>query len=106
MDLTEILEKFTSVLDEKLEKVKADITADVDEKISKSVSEVREATSETIEDLTDEVNKIADSGAIKKSVEVDSDDEIADEVIEKSVDSFWGGKFVPTPVVKALGYDS
>lgn len=106
MDLTEILEKFTSVLDEKLEKVKADITADVDEKISKSVSEVREATSETIEDLTDEVNKIADSGAIKKSVEVDSDDEVADEVIEKSVDNFWGGKFVPTPVVKALGYDS
>jgi hypothetical protein len=106
MDLTEILEKFTSVLDEKLEKVKADITADVDEKISKSVSEVQEATSETIEELTGEVNKIADSGAMKKSVEVDSDDEVAEEVIEKSVDSFWGGKFVPTPVVKALGYDS
>lgn len=106
MDLTEILEKFTSVLDEKLEKVKADITAEVDEKISKSVSEVEESTSETIEKLNEEVEKISDTGAMKKSVEVDDTDEDDEDVVEKSVESFWGGRFVPTPVAKALGYES
>jgi hypothetical protein len=108
MDLNEILEKFTSVLDEKLEKVKADIAAEVDEKITKSVEEAQEATSETIEKLNDEVEKIADTGAVKKSVDAgDEDADVDDEdVVEKSVESFWGGRFVPTSVAKALGYDS
>lgn len=105
MDLNEILEKFTSVLDEKLEKVKADITAEVDGKIAKSVEEAQEATSETIEKLEDEVEKIAETGAMKKSVDADDTDE-DEEVVEKSVDSFWGGKFVPTSVARELGYDS
>jgi hypothetical protein len=106
MDLNEILEKFTSVLDEKLEKVKSDITAEVDEKISKSVEEAQEATSETIEKLNDEVEKMADTGAMKKSVDAEEDADVDDEVVEKSVESFWGGRFVPTPVAKALGYES
>jgi hypothetical protein len=107
MDLNEILEKFTSVLDEKLEKVKADITAEVDEKITKSVEEAQEATSETIEKLEDEIEKVADTGAVKKSVDADDDTDVDDEeVVEKSVESFWGGRFVPTSVAKALGYDS
>jgi predicted transcriptional regulator len=105
MDLNEVLEKFSSVLDEKLDKVKADITAEVDEKIAKSVTAVEEATSETIDKLNDEVEKIADSGAVKKSVDAD-DSEDDEDVVEKSVESFWGGRFVPTPVVKALGYES
>lgn len=105
MDLNEILEKFTSVLDEKLEKVKADITAEVDGKIAKSVEEAQEATSETIEKLEDEVEKIAETGAMKKSVDADDTDE-DEEVVEKSVESFWGGRFVPTSVAKSLGYDS
>jgi hypothetical protein len=107
MDLNEILEKFTSVLDEKLEKVKADITAEVDEKITKSVEEAQEATSETIEKLNDEVEKIADTGAMKKSVDAEEDTDVDDEeVVEKSVESFWGGRFVPTSVAKSLGYNS
>lgn len=106
MNLDEIVEKFTSVLDEKLEKVKADITSEVDEKISKSISEVQESTSETIEKLEDEVEKIADTGAMKKSVDADDTDEDDADVVEKSTESFWGGKFVPGAVVQALGYDS
>lgn len=105
MNIDEIVEKFTSVLDEKLEKVKADITSEVDEKISKSISEVQESTSETIEKLEDEVEKIAETGAVKKSVDAD-DTEDDEEVVEKSVESFWGGRFVPTSVAKSLGYDS
>jgi len=106
MDLEEILTKFSSVLDEKLESVKADIASEVDEKIAKSISEVTESTSETIEKLEDEVEKIAETGAMKKSVDADDSDDEDAEIVEKSVESFWGGKFVPTPVVHALGYDS
>ena len=42
---------------------------------------------------------------MKKSVDADDTDE-DEEVVEKSVESFWGGKFVPTSVARELGYDS
>ena len=107
MDFEKVLEGLGALLDEKLEKVKADITADIDgkiESIEKSVSEVKESA----EELTSDLEKVANSGAEKKSADVDADEMADDDVLEKSVESesFWGGMFVPAEIVKVLGYNS
>ena len=107
MDFEKVLEGLGALLDEKLEKVKADITAEVDGKIDaieKSVSEVKESA----EELTSDLEKVANSGAEKKSADVDADEMADDDVLEKSVESesFWGGMFVPAEIVKVLGYNS
>lgn len=106
MDFEKVLEGLSNLLDEKLEKVKADITAEVDgkiEAIEKSVSEVKESADEISSDL----EKVANSGAEKKSADVEAD-VVEEELLEKSIDSegFWGGIFVPVAVAKVLGYDS
>ena len=107
MDFEKVLEGLGALLDEKLEKVKADITAEVDGKIDaieKSVSEVKDSA----EELSSDLEKVANSGAEKKSVDVDADDIADGEALEKSVESesFWGGMFVPAEIVKVLGYNS
>jgi len=106
MDFEKVLEGLSNLLDEKLEKVKADITAEVDgkiEAIEKSVSEVKESA----EEISSDLEKVANSGAEKKSADVEAD-VVEEEVLEKSADSegFWGGIFVPVAVAKVLGYDS
>lgn len=106
MDFEKVLEGLSNLLDEKLEKVKAEITADIDgkiESIEKSVSEVKESA----EEISSDLEKVANSGAEKKSADVEADI-IEEEILEKSVDSegFWGGIFVPVAVAKVLGYDS
>lgn len=106
VDLEEILEKFTSVLDAKLDAVKSEIQAEVTEKmegIEKSVSEV----TEKVDEQAEEIEKVANSGATQKSEVIDDETE-DEEVIEKSTksESFWGGIFVPSVVVEHLGYDS
>jgi hypothetical protein len=107
MDFEKVLDGISALLDEKLEKVKADITAEVDGKIDaieKSVSEVKDSA----EELSSDLEKVANSGAEKKSVDVDADDIADGEALEKSVESesFWGGMFVPAEIVKVLGYNS
>ena len=106
MDFEKVLEGLSNLLDEKLEKVKAEITAEVDgkiESIEKSVSEVKESA----EEISSDLEKVANSGAEKKSADVEAD-VVEEEVLEKSIDSegFWGGIFVPVAVAKVLGYDS
>lgn len=104
MDFEKVLEGLSALLDEKLEKVKADITSEVDgkiEAIEKSVSEVKESA----EDLSESIEKVANSGAEKKS---EDSDVVEEEVLEKSApsESFWGGVFVPVEIAKTLGYES
>ena len=106
MDLEKVLEGLSNLLDEKLEKVKADITAEVDGKIDaieKSVSEVKESA----EEISSDLEKVANSGAEKKSADVEAD-VVEEEVLEKSAgsESFWGGIFVPAEVAQVLGYNS
>lgn len=106
MDFEKVLEGLSNLLDEKLEKVKAEITAEVDgkiESIEKSVSEVKESA----EEISSDLEKVANSGAEKKSADVEAD-VVEEEALEKSIDSegFWGGIFVPVAVAKVLGYDS
>ena len=107
MDFEKVLEGLSALLDEKLEKVKADITAEVDGKIDaieKSVSEVKDSA----EELSSDLEKVANSGAEKKSADIEADGVAEDEALEKSAESesFWGGIFVPTEIAKVLGYNS
>ena len=107
MDFEKVLEGLSSLLDEKLEKVKADITAEVDGKIDaieKSVSDVKD----TADELSGGLEKVANSGAERKSTDFDYAVSKEDEEFAKSfqTESFWGGVFVPTEICKVLGYDS
>lgn len=113
MDLELIKGVFSELLDEKLGKVREDLSASIDEKveeITKSVSDLSEkveATDSTIGEMTEKVATIEKSGAMKKSADTADEDETGDgEKIEKSTESFWSGIFVPTQVANALGYDS
>lgn len=106
MDLEKVLEGLSNLLDEKLEKVKADITAEVDgkiEAIEKSVSEVKESA----EEISSDLEKVANSGAEKKSADIEAD-VVEEETLEKSAgsESFWGGIFIPVEVAQVLGYNS
>lgn len=106
MDLEKVLEGLSNLLDEKLEKVKADITAEVDgkiEAIEKSVSEVKESA----EEISSDLEKVANSGAEKKSADIEAD-VVEEETLEKSAgsESFWGGIFIPVEVAHVLGYNS
>lgn len=106
MDFEKVLEGLSNLLDEKLEKVKADITAEVDgkiEAIEKSVSEVKESA----EEISSDLEKVANSGAEKKSADVEAE-VVEEETLEKSAgsESFWGGIFVPAEVAQVLGYNS
>lgn len=107
MDFEKVLEGLSSLLDEKLEKVKADITAEVDGKIDaieKSVSDVKD----TADELSGGLEKVANSGAERKSTDFDYAVSKEDEEFAKNfqTESFWGGVFVPTEICKVLGYDS
>jgi len=107
MDFEKVLEGLSSLLDEKLEKVKADISAEVDGKIDaieKSVSDVQD----TANVLSGGLEKVANSGAERKSTDFDYQVSKEDEEFAKSfqTESFWGGVFVPTEICKVLGYDS
>lgn len=107
VDLDELKSVFGALLDEKLSKVKEEISESVDEKveaIQKSVDEVKASTDAAVSEVSEKVERVESSGALKKSVDDSGED---NEVIEKSEDvSFWGGMFVPQDVVKALGYES
>ena len=94
----DIVKALSGVLNDALASFKEEITKSVDEKI--------EAVSKSVEETTETVEKFADSGAVSKSADTVTDDD--NEELEKTntVDSFWGGRFVPEPLVKALGYNS
>jgi hypothetical protein len=114
VDIEQITEVLSSLLDEKLTKVKSEISEDLDTKIEEKVEEIQksvsdisekvEATESSLEEVNDKVEQVEKSGAIKKSV--DATDE--DDTLEKSVEteSFWGNKFVPKEVIEACGYSS
>lgn len=120
----ELLKSLSDIIDGKLNEFKDDFAASVDEKIeaviSKSVEtevvvedeesleksdEVEAEKDELIKSLTDRIEKLETTGAVKKSLDDDSVDS-DDEVIKKSTGSVWDGYFIPAEVVHALGYES
>lgn len=96
-----------ALLDDRLAKMrddlKTEISAEIDTKVD-AISKSVETVKEEVESVSTKVETIDESTAMKKSVDKTEDE--ADEKIEKSVDTFWGGVFVPLEISNALGYDS
>lgn len=82
-----------------------DALASFKEEINKTVDEKIDAVTKSVEATSEKVEKLADDGAVSKSEDTLTDE---DDTLEKSesIESFWGGRFVPAQLVKALGYDS
>jgi len=100
MDIEKLMEGLSTLLDEKISKMKEEVIESVDEKLA----EVTKSVDDKVEGVADRIEKVEDAGAVKKSVdeEVTSDESI----IEKKAESFWGGIFVPVQIAEALGYES
>lgn len=118
MDIEVLKDALSAVVDEKLANfatsIKEEVEVAVQEKIdsiSKSFevqkTELEEKLSVTEKALAEQeetVKAIAASGAIKKSVDVEEED---DEVITKSApSSIWSNIYLPQGLITALGYES
>lgn len=107
VDITELTAALSTMFDEKLTKVKDELSSEFGgklEAITKSVEDVTTKVETVSSEVTEKVASIEESGAIKKSADgADEDGEIT-EVVEKS--TFWGGLIVPIALCNALGYDS
>jgi hypothetical protein len=113
VDINELTSALSTMLDDKLTKVREDIEASLETKINekvdavtKSVSEVAEkveTVSASVTEVSEKVETIDETTAVKKSV--DKTDGV--ETIEKTrTESFWGNIFVPREICEVLGYDS
>jgi hypothetical protein len=120
MDIDMLKDALGSVIDQKLtdfaaslkEEVEVSVNAKIEE-VTKSVTAERDelaqklaATEEALADQSAKVEALANAGAMKKSV--DPDDEDGDDELVKSVakKSFWNNVYLPSGLVKSLGYDS
>jgi len=107
VDITELTAALSTMFDEKLTKVKDELSSEFGgklEAITKSVEDVTTKVETVSSEVTEKVATIEGSGAIKKSADgADEDGEIT-EVVEKT--TFWGGMIVPLAICNALGYDS
>lgn len=105
--LTAFKEEIATTVDEKIETVvakSADVEPEAEESLEKS-DEVDGEKDALIKSLTDRIEKLESTGAVKKSLDDDTVDG-EDEVIKKSTGSVWDGYFIPAEVVHALGYES
>jgi hypothetical protein len=117
MDIEILKEALSAVVDEKLDtfatSIKEEIEATVQEKIDTitkgfeantvELQEKLEATEKALAETEEQVSKFATTGAIKKSVDPEEEEE--DETITKS-DSIWENVYLPQGVISALGYKS
>lgn len=120
MDIEMLKDALGSVIDQKLTDFAASFKEEVDvsvsakiEQVTKSVALEKEelvgklaAAEKTLEEQNVKVERLASAGAMKKSV--DPDDEDSDEELVKSASekSFWNNLYLPSGLVKALGYNS
>lgn len=119
MDIDVLKDALSAVVDEKLAtfatSIKEDIEASVQEKIdtitkgfeaqTTELQEKLEATETALTEQEEKVKAFANSGAIKKSVDPEDDDE--EETITKSAPkSVWNNVYLPQGLITALGYES
>jgi len=118
MDIEVLKDALSAVVDEKLANfatsIKEEVEATVQEKIddiAKSfevqkteLEEKLSATEKALAEQEETVKSIATSGAVKKSVDTEEDD---DEIIVKSAsNSVWNNVYLPQGLITALGYES
>jgi LPS O-antigen subunit length determinant protein (WzzB/FepE family) len=117
MDIEVLKDALSAVVDEKLANfatsIKEEVEASLNEKIDNitkgfeantvELQEKLEAAEKALSETEEQVSKLADAGAIKKSVDPEDDED--GEELEKS-DSVWGNLYLPQGLIKALGYRS
>ena len=119
MDLEILKDALSAVVDEKLAafatSIKEEVEASVQEKIdtitkgfevqATELQEKLEATEQSLSEQEEKVQAFAKSGAIKKSVDPE-DDEEGEELTKSAPSSIWDNTYLPQGLINSLGYKS
>lgn len=119
MDIEVLKDALSSVVDERLTNfatsIKEEVEAAVQEKIDSITKGFEAEKAELQEKITaaetalaaqsEQVKVLAESGAVKKSVDPEDDDE-GEEVVKSAPAPFWGNMYLPQGLITALGYES
>jgi hypothetical protein len=121
MDINVLKDALSAVVDEKLASfatsIKEEVEASVQEKIeavakgfevqSAELQQKLETAELALAEQTEKVEAFASAGAVKKSVDPEDDEEVAEEAIAKSAPtSFWKNTYLPQELISSLGYRS
>jgi len=121
MDINILKDALSAVVDEKLASfatsIKEEVEASVQEKIeavakgfevqSTELQQKLETAELALAEQTEKVEAFAAAGAVKKSVDPEDDEEVAEEAIAKSAPtSFWKNTYLPQELISSLGYRS
>lgn len=118
MDIEVLKEALGSVIDQKLTDFATSFKQEVEENVNAKIEEVAksvetqkaelaeklEATEKALEVQTAKVEEFAQSGAVKKSVDPEDDEDV--QLIKSAPKSFWGNMYLPQGVINSLGYKS
>lgn len=119
MDIEILKDALSAVVDEKLAafatSIKEEVEASVQEKIdtitkgfevqTTELQEKLEATEQSLSEQEEKVQAFAKSGAIKKSVDPE-DDEEGEELTKSAPSSIWDNTYLPQGLINSLGYKS
>ena len=121
MDINVLKDALSAVVDEKLASfatsIKEEVEASVQEKIeavakgfevqSTELHQKLETAELALAEQTEKVEAFAAAGAVKKSVDPEDDEEVAEEALAKSAPtSFWRNTYLPQELINSLGYRS
>ena len=121
MDINVLKDALSAVVDEKLASfatsIKEEVEASVQEKIeavakgfevqSTELQQKLETAELALAEQTEKVEAFAAAGAVKKSVDPEDDEEVAEEALAKSAPtSFWRNTYLPQELINSLGYRS
>ena len=121
MDINVLKDALSAVVDEKLASfatsIKEEVEASVQEKIeavakgfevqSTELQQKLETAELALAEQTEKVEAFASAGAVKKSVDPEDDEEVAEEALAKSAPtSFWKNTYLPQELISSLGYRS
>lgn len=121
MDINVLKDALSAVVDEKLASfatsIKEEVEASVQEKIeavakgfevqNNELQQKLETAELALAEQTEKVEAFAAAGAVKKSVDPEDDEEVAEEALVKSAPtSFWRNTYLPQELINSLGYRS
>jgi hypothetical protein len=121
MDINVLKDALSAVVDEKLASfatsIKEEVEASVQEKIeavakgfevqSTELHQKLETAELALAEQTEKVEAFAAAGAVKKSVDPEDEEEVAEEALAKSAPtSFWRNTYLPQELINSLGYRS
>lgn len=121
MDIDMLKDALGSVIDQKLTDFAASLKEEVEASVNEKIEEVTKSVAAEKEELTEKLNaaekaleeqstkveELASAGAMRKSVDPDGDEDGDEELVKSNKEqSFWNNIYLPSGLVKTLGYDS